>query len=121
MSFTDSAPVMLFFLNIILIITGCLMEVNAAVILLGPIMLPILLRFDIDPMQFGVVMIVNLAIGLLTPPLGINLFVANGLKKDVEFRSVVKGAIPYVVILLFVLLLITYVPQIVLVTADLLG
>lgn len=120
-SFTDSAPVMLLILNIILIITGCLMEVNAAVILLGPIMLPILLRFDIDPMQFGVVMIVNLAIGLLTPPLGINLFVANGLKKDVEFRSVVKGAIPYVVILLFVLLLITYVPQIVLVTADLLG
>lgn len=120
-SFTDSAAILLLILNIILLITGCLMEVNAAVILLGPIMLPILLRFGIDPLQFGVVMIVNLAIGLLTPPLGINLFVANGLKKDVEFRAVVKGALPYLFALLIVLLLITYVPQIILLTANLLG
>ena len=119
--FTDSTAVMLMILNVILLITGCLMEVNAAVILLGPIMLPILLQYGIDPVHFGVVMIVNLAIGLLTPPMGINLFVANGLQQDVQFKDVVKGVMPFIGVLLLVLLAITYIPQIILVTAELLG
>lgn len=119
-SFTDSTVVMLLILNVILLITGCLMEVNAAVILLGPIMLPILLRFGIDPVHFGVLMIVNLAVGLLTPPLGINLFVANGLRKDVEFKDVVRLAMPFLATLMVVLLLITYIDQLVLFTANLL-
>ena len=119
--FTDSTAVMLLILNIILLITGCLMEVNAAVILLGPIMLPILMQYGIDPVHFGVVMIVNLAIGLLTPPMGINLFVANGLQQDVQFKDVVRGVMPFIGVLLLVLLAITYIPDIILVTARLLG
>lgn len=118
---TDSTAVMLLILNIILLITGCLMEVNAAVILLGPIMLPILLQFGIDPVHFGVVMIVNLAIGLLTPPMGINLFVANGLRKDVPFKDVIVNCMPYLAILMLVLLAITYFPSIILSAANFLG
>lgn len=120
-SFTTSPYMMLLILNLILLITGCLMEVNAAVILLGPIMLPILLTFGIDPVHFGVVMIVNLAIGLLTPPLGINLFVANGLRKDVAFKDVVRYSVPFLCILGVVLLAITFMSQLVLFTANFLG
>lgn len=120
-SFTTSPYTMLLVLNLILLITGCLMEVNAAVILLGPIMLPILLTYGIDPVHFGVLMIVNLAIGLLTPPLGINLFVANGLRKDVAFRDVVRYSVPFLCLLGVVLLAITFMSQLVLFTANFLG
>ena len=111
-SFTTSPYTMLLVLNLILLITGCLMEVNAAVILLGPIMLPILLTYG---------MIVNLAIGLLTPPLGINLFVANGLRKDVAFKDVVRYSVPFLCLLGVVLLAITFMSQLVLFTANFLG
>ena len=120
-SLTSSTWTMLLILNVILLITGCLMEVNAAVILLGPIMLPILIQYGIDPVHFGVLMIVNLAIGLLTPPLGINLFVANGLRRDVEFKDVVRLVMPFLAVLLIVLFAVTYIDQLVLFTANLLG
>ena len=97
------------------------MEVNAAVILLGPIMLPILLTFGIDPVHFGVLMIVNLAIGLLTPPLGINLFVAKGLRKDDALKDVVRYSVPFLCMLGVVLLAITFMSQLVLFTANFLG
>lgn len=108
---TDSRLIILMLLNVALLLVGCLMELNAAIILLGPIILPMLLQYKIDPIHFGVVMVVNLAIGLLTPPLGINLFVANGLRKDVIFKDIVIKVLPMVTGLILLLLLLTYVPQ----------
>ncbi|MDR2503527.1 MAG: TRAP transporter large permease [Deltaproteobacteria bacterium] len=108
---TDSRLVILMLLNVALLLVGCLMELNAAIILLGPIILPMLLQYKIDPIHFGVIMVVNLAIGLLTPPLGINLFVANGLRKDVIFKDIVIKVLPMLTGLILLLLLLTYIPQ----------
>ncbi|SBW07371.1 conserved membrane hypothetical protein [uncultured delta proteobacterium] len=109
---TDSKIAMLLMLNGILIIVGCLMELNAAIILLGPILLPLLLQYKIDVVHFGVIMVVNLAVGLLTPPLGINLFVANGLRKDVDFKDIVKRVLPMVGALFALVLILSYIPVI---------
>ena len=109
-SITDSTVVMLLLLNILLLIVGCLMELNAAIILLGPIMLPLLARYNIDVIHFGVIMVVNLAVGLLTPPLGVNLFVANGLRRDVNFKEIVVKSFPMLVVLIILILVLSYVP-----------
>lgn len=109
---TDSRFAMLLMLNVFLLFVGCLMELNAAIILLGPILLPLLLQYNIDVIHFGVVMVVNLAVGLLTPPLGVNLFVANGLRRDVEFREIVVKSFPMLMVLFALILFLTYVPQI---------
>ncbi len=109
---TESRFIMLLMLNIFLLFVGCLMELNAAIILLGPILLPLLGQYHIDPLHFGVVMVVNLAVGLLTPPLGVNLFVANGLRRDVEFKSIIVRSFPMLMILFALILLLTYVPQV---------
>ena len=111
-SITESRIAMLLMLNGILLIVGCLMELNAAIILLGPILLPLLLQYKIDVVHFGVIMVVNLAVGLLTPPLGINLFVANGLRKDVDFKDIVKRVLPMVGALFALVLVLSYIPVI---------
>ena len=101
---------LLLFLNLMLLVTGCLMEPNAAIIILGPIFLPLLQQAGIDLVHFGVVMVVNMAIGMLTPPLGVNLFVAQSLQKEVSIKHIVVAALPMLGILLLNLLLFTYVP-----------
>lgn len=109
---TESKFMMLLLLNVFLLFVGCLMELNAAIILLGPILLPLLGQYHIDPLHFGVVMVVNLAVGLLTPPLGVNLFVANGLRRDVEFKAIIVNSFPMLMVLFALILLLTYVPQV---------
>ena len=118
---TNDKIVLLMIVNGILLVTGCIMEINASIILLGPIFAPLLLQYGIDPIHFGVIMVINLAIGLLTPPLGINLFVANGLQRDVAFKDLVIGVLPMLGGLLLLLLFITYIPEISLLLADILG
>ncbi len=119
--FTTSQFMLLLFINIVLLLVGCVMELNASIIILGPIFLPLILKFNVDPVHFGVIMVVNMTIGLLTPPLGVNLFVANGLRKDVGFKMIVQKVIPMLIALIVALLVITYVPPISLFFADLLG
>lgn len=111
--------ILLALLNFILLITGCLMELNAAIIILGPIFLPILTQTGIDIIQFGMIMVVNLAVGLITPPLGIHLFVAGSLDKSVSLNQILRAVVPFFFILLLDLLLITYVPGISLWLIDL--
>lgn len=103
---------LLLFLNLMLLVTGCIMEPNAAIIILGPIFLPILQQANIDLIHFGVVMCVNMAIGMLTPPLGVNLFVAQSLQKDVPIKSIIYAVAPMIVVLLINLALFTYIPSI---------
>ncbi|MDR7866566.1 MAG: TRAP transporter large permease subunit [Sporomusaceae bacterium] len=107
----DDANMLLLLVNFILLITGCFMELNAAIIILGPIFLPLVMLMKVDLIHFGVIMVVNMTIGLLTPPLGVNLFVAGSLQKDVSFKQIIKASFPFLVILIVDLLLFTYLPS----------
>lgn len=103
---------LLIFLNMMLLLTGCIMEPNAAIIILGPLFLPLLQQANIDLVHFGVVMVVNMAIGMLTPPLGVNLFVAQSLQKDLSIKEIIYSVTPMIGVLIFNLLILTYVPVI---------
>ena len=118
--YTSSQYTLLLLINVLLLLVGCIMELNASIIILGPIFMPLILKFGVDPIHFGVIMVVNMAIGLLTPPLGVNLFVANSLRKDVEFKQIVIKVIPMLIALIATLLVITYVPELSLFFARLL-
>ena len=102
-------PIMLMILiNILLLIVGCFMETNAAIIILAPIFLPIVESMGINPVHFGIVMVVNLAIGFVTPPLGVNLFVACNVA-NAKLEEICKGIFPILGVLIVDLLLITYI------------
>lgn len=109
-SVAKDANTLLLLVNVILLITGCLMELNAAIIILGPIFLPLVMQMNVDLIHFGVIMVVNMTLGLLTPPLGVNLFVAGSLQKDVTFKQILRASFPFLVILIIDLLLFTYMP-----------
>src|SRR4051794_13233761 len=98
-------------INIVLLLVGCFLDPLSAILLLSPLLVPIVKAAGVDPVHFGIVVTVNLAIGLFHPPFGINIFVAQsvlGLKLEVIYR----GIVPFLVIYLIALALITYVPEI---------
>lgn len=100
--------------NVLLLIVGCFMETSSALLILAPILLPIAVQLGVDPIHLGIIMVMNLEIGMITPPLGLNLFVASGLT-GMSVLSVARAALPSALILLVALLLVTYLPQIALV------
>lgn len=106
---TDKPWVILLMLNFVLLILGCFMETIAIMIILVPILIPVLNLFQIDLVHFGIVLLVNLTIGQLTPPVGVLLFVSSSVAK-VRFGLVVREVISYVVVLVVVLAILTYVP-----------
>jgi C4-dicarboxylate transporter, DctM subunit len=109
--YIDNRFMFLLLVNIALLIMGCFMDVVSAMLVLGPVFMPLLQRFEIDFIHFGVIMVLNIEIGFLTPPFGVNLFVASGVTgKDV--LEVARSVAPYLVIMLGMLFLITYVPWI---------
>jgi len=108
-----SAPVFLMIANIILLFMGMVTTVTPSIILLAPIFYPIILRLGIDPVHFGIVVILNLMIGNLTPPVGPVLFVVSTIG-NVPFFKAFRHTVPFILPLIIVLLLITYIPQIVL-------
>ena len=85
------------------------MDTTPAMMVLAPILLPIAMQFGVDPIHFGIVMVVNLAIGFVTPPIGVNLFVASSLT-DVPIMAIAKKAMPMIGLFLVALLLITFIP-----------
>ena len=105
--------VVIFFIivNIVLLIAGCFLDSTSALYIFTPLFAPFALQLGIDPIHLGVVMIVNLAIGLFTPPVGVNLYVACGIGK-ISIEDISKGIIPCLVAMLIILLLITYIPAI---------
>ena len=110
-SFTNSAVVILLLLNILFLIIGMLMEANAAIIMMTPILLPLLNAFGIDPLQFGIMMSFNLCIGLITPPVGICLLMTNQIA-GARFVQTLKSVLPMLLIGIVVLMLVTYIPQV---------
>ena len=99
--------VILFMINVILLIAGCFMETTAILLIATPTLLPIVLKLGIDPVHFGLIMIVNLLIGTLTPPFGVILFIVMDIAQ-VSFGRIVRAVIPFYIPLAFTLLLITY-------------
>jgi C4-dicarboxylate transporter DctM subunit len=97
--------------NIILLIAGNFMEPSAIVLILAPIFFPIAVQLGIDPIHLGVIMVVNMEIGLVTPPVGLNLFVTSGVT-DMSIAQVVRAAMPWLGVLLAFLIIITYIPPI---------
>ena len=110
-SFSTEAWVIMACINIMLLVLGTLMDMAPLILILTPILLPVVKSIGIDPVHFGMIMMVNLGIGLITPPVGAVLFVGSAVAK-LKIEQVVKAMKPFFVILLFVLMLVTYVPQI---------
>lgn len=112
-SFTQEAWVFLLIVNVVVLILGTVMEPIPIMILTVPILFPVATQLGIDPVHFGVVIVLNLMIGSLTPPVGVNVFVTAAMAK-VPVMRVAREVMAFIWILILVLLLITYIPQIVL-------
>lgn len=109
---SDITPfVFLLTVNILLLVAGAFMETTSAMLILVPILFPIAMQLGIDPIHFGVIIVLNREIGMMTPPLGLNLFVASGLT-GMNILRVAKAALPSVGVLMVTLILVTYVPQV---------
>ncbi|MCD7904441.1 MAG: TRAP transporter large permease [Clostridiales bacterium] len=107
----SSKVVILIAINIFLLLVGMVMDTTPAILILTPILLPLVTNIGVDPIHFGVIMVVNLAIGFVTPPIGVNLFVASSLSK-IPVMTISKKAIPMIGFFLIALLIITYVPAV---------
>lgn len=111
LGFTDNRVVILLLITLLVLIAGCFMETVAAITILVPVLLPVVTMIGIDPVHFGVVMVLNLMIGLLTPPVGMVLYVLSRVS-NVPFERCVAATAPFLIPLIVVLLLITFVPAI---------
>lgn len=120
LAITQNKYIILLMINILLLITGCFLDAISAYYILVPLLLPIILHFGYDPLVFGVVMTVNLAIGQVTPPVGVNLYVACGIS-GVSLRQISRAVVPFIVATIIVLMIITYIPQISLWLPNLMG
>jgi C4-dicarboxylate transporter DctM subunit len=107
----ESRVAFLLMVNVLLLIVGCFVDTMSAIVILAPLLLPMAEAFGIDPIHFGIIMVINLEIGLLTPPLGMNLIVAMTAFKA-NFGTVVRGALPFIALMIVVLMLVTFIPAI---------
>lgn len=103
--------IILLIVNLFLLIVGMVMDTTPAILILSPILLPIVTAIGVNPIHFGVMMVVNLAIGFVTPPIGVNLFVASSLT-DLPVMEIAKKAMPMIIYFLLALLAITFIPAI---------
>lgn len=113
LSVFSSKIVILLIINTILLFLGCFLETSAIILLVAPVILPIVVSLGLDPVWLGIIMIVNTSIGMITPPMALNLFVSSGIAK-VRVEDVSRKIIPYLVMEILVLLVITYIPAVVL-------
>ena len=112
MTISTNKIVLLLMINVLLLIIGCFMDTTPAILIMAPILLPVAQAIGVDPIHFGLIMVTNLAIGFITPPLGINLFVASRIA-DSPMEVILKGIVPFILTMLGCLMLITFIPQIV--------
>ncbi len=120
LSIAGNKLVFLLIVNVILLIAGFFLEANAALYIFVPIILPVAKALGYDPIALGVFMTMNLAIGQVTPPVGVNLYVACGIS-NIKLKEISKAVIPLVIVSIVTLLLVTYIPQISLFLPNLLG
>lgn len=108
---SDNPIIILLLINLLLLVIGMFMETISSIIIMTPILLPVATALGVDPIAFGVILTVNLAIGFCTPPLGVNLFVASSIS-GVSIEQLSKAILPFFVGMIILLMLITYVPAI---------
>ncbi|WP_042470811.1 TRAP transporter large permease [Bacillus ndiopicus] len=120
LGFTDNLIVILLIINIVLLIVGTFMDPTPAILIFTPIFLPIVMAFGMDPVHFGIIVVFNLSLGTITPPVGPVLFVGARVAK-LKIEQVVKPLIPFFVITVGILLLVTYIPELSLWLPKLLG
>lgn len=106
---SDSLLIIILVINLFLLIVGMFIDTISAIVILTPILLPVVTPLGVDPVHFGVILVMNLAIGFVTPPLGVNLFVATTVGK-VQFEKIVKAMVPILVAMIVALLIVIYFP-----------
>ena len=111
LSAISSKTVILLLINVLMLFVGMIMDTGPAILVFTPVLLPVVKALGVDPVHFGIIMCVNLAIGFVTPPMGANLFVASNLSK-VSVVNIARKAVPFILAFLVALLLITFVPEI---------
>lgn len=120
LNITESPWVFLLLVNVLLLIVGMLLDGIAALVILVPVFMPLVQALQIDPVHFGVIICINLTLGLLTPPVGTGLFIVSSMA-EVKFETLVKAVFPFIIVSIVVLMIITYIPQLVLFIPDALG
>jgi C4-dicarboxylate transporter DctM subunit len=111
MAISSNKIVILLLINGFLLIVGMLLDAVTAILLLSPMLLAALQPYGVDPIHFGLIMTVNLAVGFVTPPVAANLFVASGMT-GIPMEKIAKVAFPFIVALIVSLLILTYIPEI---------
>lgn len=111
LNFTQNKILLLLLINLLLIFVGAFMETIAALLILFPVLLGVALHVGVDPIQFAMIMVMNLVIGLTTPPVGVCLFVASSIG-NISLERISKAGLPFLLISLVVLLLVTYIPEV---------
>ena len=120
LSITENKYLLLFLINVVLLVVGMFMDITAALIMLASIMAPLAIHAGVDPLHFGIIMVTNLNIGLITPPLGACLFVASGIAR-IQLKPIVREILPFVLAEVAVLFVVTYFEGMVLFLPRLLG
>lgn len=108
---TENKLLLLLMINLLLIFVGAFMETIAALLILFPVLLGVAIQVGVDPVQFAIIMVVNLVIGLTTPPVGVCLFVASSIG-NISLERITKAGLPFLLISILILLLVTYVPEV---------
>ena len=111
LTYVDNKYIALFVINVFLVFVGMFMDSSPSIIILTPVFLPVVTAFGVDPVHFGIIMILNLMIGLLTPPVGMVLYVLSKVS-SVPFERICKATVPYIIMFYIILQFITYIPQI---------
>jgi len=111
LAMSDNKYVILLIINLLLLFVGTFMDMTPAVLIFTPIFLPVVTNLGIDPVHFGIVMVMNLCVGLCTPPVGSVLFIGVGVAKT-TIQKVMKPLLPLYVVMILVLLLVTFIPAI---------
>lgn len=109
LSLSDDKIIIMLLIIVLLLIVGCFMDTIAAIIILTPILLPIAIQVGFDPIHFGIIMIVALAVGFITPPVGVNLFVGSSIS-GISLEALSKAIIPFIIVMVIILLIITFIP-----------
>jgi C4-dicarboxylate transporter, DctM subunit len=114
----DSKLGFLLGVNAALFVIGMFIETSASIVVLAPLLLPVAVAFGVDPVHFGIIMVVNLALGMITPPFGVNLFAACTVAR-ISLDQIIRHLLPFVAVILCCLMVITYVPEVSLALRDL--
>lgn len=104
--------VLMFYINILLLVAGCFLPPAAIILMVTPILAPIIHNAGFDPIWFGVILTINMEMGLITPPVGLNLFVINGIAPDVRLPTILRGALPFLLLMALAIILLCIFPEI---------